>query len=235
MPRRSRMYVPGLPYHLVQRGNNRKACFFDKADRDYYLNLFYETSAHYEVAVHAYVLMTNHIHLLLTPEQTDSISRMTRVTGSRYAQYVNKKYHRTGSLWEGRHKSSPVDTESYLLKCYRYIELNPVRARMVDSPQDYLWSSYAANALGKDNFLLTPHTVYCHLGQTKEDRCLAYRQIVCQALDDSDLQAIRVAAHYCSPVGDDRFHEMVAAKLGTPVGQQRRGRPRKNTSGLVKE
>ena len=235
MPRRPRMYLPGLPYHLVQRGNNRKACFFDAADREYYLNLLYETSTQYEVAIHAYVLMTNHIHLLLTPDQTDSISRMTRVTGSRYAQYVNKKYHRTGSLWEGRHKSSPVDTEAYMLKCYRYIELNPVRANVVDGPDDYLWSSYAANALGVDNVMLTPHAVYRRLGKTKENRCFAYRQIVSQALDDRELEAIRLAAHYCSPLGDDRFRERIEEKLGTPVGQQTRGRPRKSNACLIKK
>lgn len=137
MPRRPRMYLPGLPYHLVQRGNNRKACFFDSADREHYLDLLSQTSQLYGVAIHAYVLMTNRIHLLLTPEQSESISRLTRVVGSRYAQYVNKKYSRTGTLWEGRHKSSPVDTQTYLLKCYRYIELNPVRARMVDKPDEY--------------------------------------------------------------------------------------------------
>lgn len=235
MPRRPRMYLPGLPYHLVQRGNNRKACFFDTADREYYLNLLSQTSVLYDVAVHAYVLMTNHIHMLLTPDQTDSISRMTRVVGSRYAQYVNKKYRRTGTLWEGRHKSSPVDTETYLLKCYRYIELNPVRAKMVDRPGDYPWSSYAANALGEDIFMLRPHAVYSRLGTTKEKRCMAYRQIVGQALDDRDLQAIGIATHYCSPLGDDRFRESVEAKLGAPVGQQSRGRPRKSTAGLVKE
>lgn len=235
MPRRLRMYLPGFPYHLVQRGNNRNACFFDTADREHYLNLLSQTSVLYGVAVHAYVLMTNHVHMLLTPDQTDSISRMTRVVGSRYAQYVNKKYRRTGTLWEGRHKSSPVDTETYLLKCYRYIEMNPVRAKMVERPEDYPWSSYAANALGEDIFMLRPHAVYSCLGTTKERRCISYRHIVAQALDDCDLQAIGMATHYCSPLGDYRFRKSVEAKLGAPVGQQRRGRPRKSTAGLVNE
>lgn len=171
----------------------------------------------------------------LTPEHADSISRMTRVVGSRYAQYVNKKYHRTGTLWEGRHKSSPVDTETYLLKCYRYIELNPVRANMVHRPDDYPWSSYSANALGENSVMLSPHEVYRRLGPANERRCIAYRQIVGQALDGRDLQAIRSAIHYCSPLGDEQFLESIEAELGAPLGQQGRGRPRKRTAGMVRE
>lgn len=230
MPRRPRMYLPGLPYHLVQRGNNRNACFFEEEDREYYLNLLAPTAALYGVALHAYVLMTNHVHLLLTPEHADSISRMTRVVGSRYAQYVNKKYRRTGTLWEGRHKSSPVDTEAYLLKCYRYIELNPVRAKMVPRPEEYPWSSYAANALAEDSNLLSQHEVYKRLGASREARCTAYRHIVRQALEEHDLKAIRSAVHYCSPLGDERFREGVESRLGSPVGQPSKGRPRKRAA-----
>ena len=153
------MYLPGLPYHVFQRGNDRNACFFDTEDREYYLGLLLQASDLYDVDLHAYVLMTNHIHLLLTPGCEDSISRMTRVVGSRYAQCVNKKYGRTGTLWEGRHKSCPVETTTYLLKCYRYIELNPVRAKMVSHPGEYPWSSYAANALGAHNDLVSAHPV----------------------------------------------------------------------------
>jgi len=221
------MYLPGIPYHLVQRGNNRKACFFDTEDRECYLELLSQALEHYGVALHAYVLMTNHIHLLVTPDQTDSISRMSRVAGSRYAQYVNKKYGRTGTLWEGRHKSSPVDTESYLLKCYRYIELNPVRAKIVARPDEYPWSSYAVNALGGNSHMLSPHWVYSGLGASIEERCIAYREVVDQALDERDVQAIRSAAHYCHPLGGQRFREDVEARLGVPVGQQGRGRPRR--------
>ncbi|MCB1704885.1 MAG: transposase [Halioglobus sp.] len=229
------MYQPGLPYHVFQRGNNRSACFFDTDDRQYYLSLLAQTSHLYGVDLHAYVLMTNHVHLLLTPHCTDSISRMTRVAGSRYAQRLNKKYGRTGTLWEGRHKSCPVDTETYLLKCYIYIELNPVRARMVSSPHEYPWSSYAANALGAHSSLLSPHTVYRCLGQSAEERCRAYRGFVHQTFDDRDVQAIRTATHYCYPLGSERFCERLQAELGVSVGQQGRGRPRKRAGTVSKK
>ena len=227
MPRRARMYLPGLPYHLVQRGNNRNDCFFDREDREYYLDLLSQALVHCDVALHAYVLMTNHVHLLLSPNQTDGISRMTRSVGSRYAQYVNKKYRRTGTLWEGRHKSSPVDTRTYLLKCYRYIELNPVRAKMVSGPEEYPWSSYATNAMGIASDIVSPHHVYQCLGTSQEARCIAYSEIVKQALDQQSMEKIRRAAFYCYPLGDERFRKEVESRLKVPLGQQRRGRPRK--------
>ena len=230
MPRRARMYLPGFPYHLVQRGNNRSACFFDAEDREYYLDLLSQVLVRCGVALHAYVLMTNHIHLLVTPEHADSISRMTRLVGSRYAQFVNKKYHRTGTLWEGRHKSSPVDTQTYLLKCYRYIEMNPVRALMVSGPEEYPWSSYATNAMGIDNELVSPHQAYRCLGTSKKERCIAYAEIVNQALDHQSVEAIRRAAFQCYPLGDEAFRQEVEATLGVPLGQQGRGRPRKGVA-----
>ena len=176
MPRRPRMYLPTLAYHLVQRGNNRNPCFFDAAGR---------------------------------------------------------KYERTASLWDGRHKSSPVDTQTQLLKCYRYIELNPVRAKITDSPENYLWSSYAANALGEDSTMLSPHAEYNGRGATREDCCVAYRGIVRECLDDRDLQGINKAIHDCRPLGDDRFRQKIEDNLGIPIGQQRRGRPRRRNTEMV--
>lgn len=222
------MYVPGLPYHVYQRGNNRSDCFFDAEDRDYYLSFLYQASRLYGVSLHAYVLMTNHVHLLLTPVSVDSVSRMTRVLGSRYAQYVNEKYRRTGSLWEGRHKSCPIDTATYLLKCYRYIELNPVRAQMVQAPGQYAWSSYAANALAKHNALLSPHQIYLNLGATMEERCSTYCELVHEALDNKDLMAIRSATDCCFPLGGESFCNALMEQLGVSIGHQTRGRPRKS-------
>lgn len=235
MPRRARMYLPGLPYHVFQRGNNREACFFDSEDRHYYLRLLAEASALYKVALHAYVLMTNHTHLLVTPECADSISRMTRVVGSRYAYFINKKYSRSGTLWEGRHKSCPIETETYLLTCYRYIELNPVRAGLIATPGGYLWSSYAANALGKPTNLVTPHPLYMGLGKTAPERCSIYRNMVAEALPELEMQAISAATHYCSPLGSDTFREHLETELGTSIGQASRGRPRKRRTGAVKK
>jgi len=154
MPRRARNYIAGFPYHIVQRGNNRKACFLEVENYQYYLEL-----EKYGVEVHAYCLMTNHVHFLVTPRESDSISSVFKVVGNRYAQYVNKRYEHTGTMWEGRHKASMVQSERYLLSCYRYIELNPVRAGMVESPEEYRWSSYGYNAWGNDSWLMS-HAEY---------------------------------------------------------------------------
>jgi putative transposase len=145
MPRRKRNYLPGFPYHLVQRGNNRQPCFREHTDFDNYLNLWREKSRWYGVQVHAYCLMTNHIHFIVSSAETDAISNTMKVVGSRYAFHFNKRHGRSGTLWEGRHHSSLIDSERYLLTCLRYVELNPVRARMVASPDAYEWSSYALN------------------------------------------------------------------------------------------
>lgn len=141
MPRRARSYVSGLPYRVVQRGNNREVCFIEPENYQFYLELWRQSARRYGVQVHAFCLMTNHIHVLATPEQVSSLSNAMSVVGSRYAQYANFKYRRTGTLWEGRHRSGLVQTETYLLTCCRYIELNPVRAGMVGRPEEYRWSS----------------------------------------------------------------------------------------------
>ncbi len=176
MPRRTRHYLPNMPYHIVQRGNNREACFIEPEDYLFYQTLWQEVSHRYGTQVHAYCLMTNHIHFLASPAETSSLSNTLKVVGSRYAQYVNKKYQRTGTLWEGRHRASLVQTNRYLLTCYRYIELNPVRARMVDRPEEYRWSSYHSNGWGDDSWL-QPHQEYLRLGQTPKARQKAYRAL----------------------------------------------------------
>lgn len=227
MPRRARMYVGGLPYHLVQRGNNRDACFIEPENYQCYLELWKELSTRYGVALHAYCLMTNHVHLLATPASKSALSNTMKVVGSRYAQYVNKTYRRTGTLWEGRHRASLVQAERYLLTCMRYIECNPVRAHMVTRPEAYRWSSYGATAWG-DATWLTPHVEYRRLGTTPEARCYAYRELFKTQVANEDLHVIREAAHYCQPVGEDRFREALARKYGIRVGRMARGRPRKS-------
>ena len=141
MARKPRFVLPGYPRHVVQRGNNRQACFFDESDYRKYLDSLAEAAHKYHCQVHAYVLMTNHVHLLVTPTTDEGISQMMQSVGRRYVRYFNGVYRRTGTLWEGRYKASLVQTDSYLLTCYRYIELNPVRAEMVPDPGDYPWSS----------------------------------------------------------------------------------------------
>lgn len=227
MPRRSRMYLSGLPYHIVQRGNNREACFFSPEDYVHYLQLLAEALNRYSVSLHAYVLMTNHVHLLATPSDETGISNVMKVVGSRYAQYINKMYQRTGTMWEGRHKSSVVDTDSYLLKCYRYIELNPVTALMVERPEEYVWSSYNINAYGEHSDLIIPHDEYLKLGSKYTERCFYYRELFSLTLTEHDLHEVRKSAHYCQPLGSDRFRKQIEVKSGKKLGQMKRGRPRK--------
>jgi len=234
MPRRARMYIAGIPYHVVQRGNNREACFLELEDYRFYLGLWQELSLRYGVSVHACCLMTNHVHFLATPEHPTSISTTMKVVGSRYAQYINHSYRRTGTLWEGRHRASMVQSERYLLTCHRYIELNPVRAGMVTRPDEYKWSSYCANAWG-DSGWLTSHREYMRLGKNTDERCQAYRDLFTGCVCDQDLHLIRKAAHYCQPVGDDRFRLQIEEKYGLRLGYMKRGRPKREPQALTKE
>ncbi|MEE9302274.1 MAG: transposase [Thiotrichaceae bacterium] len=226
MPRRTRTYLPGHPYHIVHRGNNREACFVEPDNYQFYLELWKQCSQRYGVEVHAYCLMTNHVHFLVTPKQPDSISRATRVIGSRYAYYFNKRYGRTGTVWEGRHKSSLVQSDRYFLTCSRYIELNPVDAGMVGKPEQYKWSSYLVDAWGGESNL-APHEEYFKLGSDSKTRCYAYRELFKHHLSEYDIHLIENANDYCHPVGDDRFCKQVEERYEIKLGQAARGRPRK--------
>jgi len=154
MPRKPRFFVPEIPNHIIQRGNNKEAVFYEDEDYSAYKNILYESADKYGTKIHAYVLMTNPIHLLVTAGTADAISLMMQNIGRYYVLYINHKYKRTGTMWEGRFKSSLVDSDVYVLACMRYIEMNPVRANMVDSPHEYKWSSYRANALGDHDRLV---------------------------------------------------------------------------------
>jgi putative transposase len=182
-------------------------------------------------AVHAYVLMTNHVHLLVTPEAPENVSNLMKHVGQRYAQYVNRKHRRTGSLWEGRFRSSIVDSERYLLVCQRYIELNPVRAGMVRNPVAYPWSSYRANALGEPSTLIVPHPTFLALGEEDEARRARYRGLVSSGVGADDLEAIRTAAKGGHALGDDAFIAEMARVFGRPAAPRPAGRPRKKEAG----
>lgn len=180
-----------------------------------------------ECAIHAYVLMTNHVHLLMTPQQSGSVARVMQGLGRRYVRYINDRYHRTGTLWEGRYKACPVDGERYLLCCHRYIDLNPVRAAMVANPADYEWSSFRANALGEYDPLVRAHDCYRALASTSRERCDAYRAIVMEATDDEDTNAIRLHLQRQHAFGGQRFRAAIEAQLGRRAGPARIGRPPK--------
>ena len=157
MARLPRLYAPGCAQHIIQRGNNRCACFFNDIDYAVYLDKLKEYSEKYAVDIHTFVLMTNHVHILLTPHDKEGVPNMMQSLGRYYVRYINTVYQRTGSLWEGRYKSTIVDNDRYLLTLYRYIELNPVRAAMVEHSGDYPWSGFHSNGLGKNIDLITPH------------------------------------------------------------------------------
>jgi putative transposase len=227
MPRKPRFYIPGMPAHIVQRGNNRQPCFFDDNDFLTYLDWLRESADKAGCQIHAYVLMTNHVHLLVSPAKGQSIGQMLQSLGRRYVQYVNHTYGRTGTLWEGRHKGSVVDADAYLLSCYRYIELNPVRAGMVTSPADYRWSSYHSNGLGSEDRAITPHPLYLALAESGEARREAYRELFRTHLDPDVIRHISAATETGTPLGNDRFRKQIATVLNQKVGYAKRGRPRR--------
>ena len=236
MPRKPRMYVPGIPCHVIQRGNNREACFFREEDYRFYLDCLQDACISNHVDVHAYVLMTNHTHLLMTPDSKEGISRVMQSLGRRYVQHINRTYQRCGTLWESRHKGSLVDAEHYLLACYRYIELNPVAAQIVDHPGAYRWSSYSTNAYGKCNSLITPHPVFLELGASAKIRQKHYRELFFSSLGKDVIHAIRTAAQFSTPLGNERFKEQINKANGQKIGPPKRGgSSRKQSAGLANE
>ena len=174
------------------------------------------------VEIHAWVFMTNHVHLLVTPTTANGVSKMMQALGQRYVRYFNYSYHRSGTLWEGRYKSCVVDVENYLLICQRYIELNPVRAGIVDSPADYYWSSYQTNGLGKASAMCTPHPMYLSLGNNIPTRLHAYRELFKAHIDD-DITLIREATNNGLAIGNDRFKKEIELLSGRRVTEKKRG------------
>jgi putative transposase len=201
MARQPRLRVPGVPLHVIQRGNNRASCFRHESDFLLYLAQLRHLSAGHECALHAYCLMPNHIHLLVTPTSAEACSSLMKQLGQRYAQYFNKRYGRTGTLWEGRFRSCVIDSARYLLACYRYIELNPVRAGIVTHPRLYPWSSYAANTGAAADPSLTAHAEFNALANDTRGRAVVYRALVEETLDPSLIEAIRVATNAGHAVG----------------------------------
>ena len=227
MPRRPRLMLPDTPLHIIQRGNNRQACFFADEDYQVYLEWLGEYAGRSGCRIHAYVLMTNHVHLLLSAGRAEGAGALMKALGQRYVQYVNRTYRRSGSLWEGRFRSSLTQEEHYLLACQRYIELNPVRAGMVEHPGEYRWSSYRANAQGEENPLLTPHETFLALGGDAESRQAAYRELFRHELEPGMVDRIRAATNGNFALGDDRFAEQIGQMLGRRVVRASPGRPRK--------
>lgn len=226
MARKQRISIPGVPEHIIQRGNNRQAIFASEQDMQAYINWLKTYSKKFKVAIHAWVLMTNHVHLLCTSHQDQGISKMMQSVGRMYVAYFNREYKRTGTLWEGRFKSCLIQDEHYLLEVYRYIELNPVRASMVQDPAEYTWSSYQCNALGKVSDLHTPHPLYLSLGLSVAERQKSYQSLFKHHVDGHLLTDIRQAAQKGLALGSDDFKRKVESLTGQKQSQGKRGRPK---------
>ena len=199
--------------HIIQRGNNRTPTFIDQRDYGVYLALLQLTRLRTGCAIHAYVLMKNHVHLLVTPERKQSPARMMQGLGRWYVRYFNERHGRTGTLWEGRYRSTLIDSERYFLACARYIELNPVRAGLVADPGNFEWSSFRGNALGASDYLLTPHETYRALGTSSVARQSAYRALFDQPLGARLVDALRVAAKRGTALGGALWTQRMEARL----------------------
>ena len=226
MARLPRFFILGQPHHVIQRGNNRTPIFASEGDCAFFLVCLGEAATVHAVFIHAYVLMTNHVHLLATPTTPQGLPKMMQSVGRRYVQRFNLARKRTGTLWEGRYRGTLVDSERYFLTCMRYIELNPVRAGMVTRPGDYRWSSYRANALGISDALVIPHLIYRELGDSKEARESAYRQLIRQPLLTGDVEAIRQSTNRAWALGSDQFRARIEAASGRRAAPLLHRRPR---------
>lgn len=200
--------------HIVQRGHSKQSCFFCASEYELYLGLLQEFAPLHGCSVHAYVLMTNHVHLLLSSADPHGFSDMMSIVSQRYVQRINRTYGWSGSLWQGRFRSFPIESEQYLFTCQRYVEMNPVRAGLADSPAGYPWSSYAGNAAGAASCLLTPHRLYLALGSTTEERQFAYRGLFSTRISDEVLARIRSASRSGRPLGSDEFLARMGVKRG---------------------
>ncbi len=227
MPRPLRLNLANVPQHVIQRGNNRQACFFSEIDYRLYLKLLDASCQLHQCQLHAYVLMTNHVHLLLTPSKPNGVSLVLRDLGRDYVRTINKVHERSGTLWEGRFKSSLVDATSYCLNCYRYIEMNPVRAGMTTHPVEYPWSSFRTNALGKPDRRITPHESWMRLGANNKQRQQTYRTLVEEAMEQQIIDTIRRAVSKGLPTGSKMFQADIEKALAIKLGSRRRGRPGK--------
>lgn len=227
MPRQSRPVIPEVPLHITQRGNNKLPCFFEEADFLVYLKLLHTASSRAACRVHAYVLMSNHVHLVVSPTDAQGPAMLMKSLGERYVQYVNRRHGRTGTLWEGRYHSCLVQSERYLMICQRYVELNPVRACLVNEPSAYPWSSYHHNAHGRQCKIIAPHELYSRMGFDPVARQAAYRALFEEELASDALTQLRNATHGNTALGSPEFIEQFAQVEGRNLMQRAIGRPRR--------
>jgi len=226
MARLPRYAIKNQPQHIIQQGRNGQQIFFEEQDYQYFHDCLEAAAYNYNLKIHAYVMMPNHVHLLATPGNTDSISRTTQSIGRNYVQYFNECSGGSGTIWEGRYRATVVDSKNYLLTCSRYIELNPVRGGLVKKPADYRWSSYAHNALGKAEEMISAHKEYLKLGNRDKQRANAYRALFKQDLCSQTVQLITDTALKGWVLGDSKFARKIEKLSGRRAFQLPKGRPR---------
>lgn len=226
MARPPRLSLPSYPHHVIQRGNNRQSIFFEERDYVVFKDCLREAKRKCGIRLYVYVLMTNHVHFLLEPEQEEDLGRFMQSVGRRYVRYMNDTYERTGTLWEGRFKSAVVSQDAYLIMCSRYIELNPVRAGMVLHPRDYRWSSYHRRALERPDNLLDDDPWYASLGNTATERAQVYSDWLETSVSGNEWDQIRKATQQGRVVGSDSFQEEIGSSVGRRLKGETRGRPK---------
>ena len=227
MARQPRLTAAGYPHHVIQRGNNRQPIFLDDADRRQFLDILRTQARELGVALHAYVLMDNHVHLLLTPDTADGLPRLMQALGRSYVRAFNARHGRTGTLWEGRYRSTVIEAERYLLACMAYIELNPVRAGMVAAPADFAWSSHAHHVGQRSDPLVTPHALYWEMGDTPFARERAYGELVSTRQQAGSHGDLARAVHAGWALGGEAFLDTLATQTSRRVSKGKAGRPPK--------
>lgn len=225
MARLPRLTLPGYLHHVIQRGNNRQSIVLDDTDRAALLDAVAENAQKYQVALHAYVLMDNHVHLLLTPETADGVPRMMQAVGRTYVRHFNARHGRTGTLWEGRYRSTLLQADRYLLSCMAYLDLNPVRAGLVTDPQHHAWSSHRLYIGQVADRRITPHPAYWRLGNTPFAREAAYAEMVRTGLSAAQVTAFTSTLLHGWALGDPGFMAELQAQTDRRVCQSRAGRP----------
>lgn len=230
MARLPRLVIANQAHHVIQRGNDRQTIFRDDSDYLAFLAWLREGSRQFKVAIHAYVLMPNHLHLLASPSDQEGLGRMMQWIGRHYVPYFNRKYDRVGTLWQGRYKATVIDSERYFMTCSRYIELNPVRASLAAGPGDYLWSSYLHHIGAQPDSIITDHALYWALGNTPFQREAAYKALVEQALTSEEVSTLSEATLKGWALGSDQFKSALERQIHRRVQPAKRGRPFKQTA-----
>ncbi|MDB5772025.1 MAG: transposase [Burkholderia sp.] len=225
MARLPRLIVPNQPHHVIQHGNDRQQIFRDAADHAIFLNWLREASRQFKVAIHAYALMPDHLHLLATPSDESGLGRMMQWIGRHYVPYFNQKYGRSGTLWQGRYKATVIESERYFMACSAYIELNPVRTGLTYAPQDYPWTSYAHHVGIHLNPVITDHALYWALGNTPFSREAAYRNLLEQGLTADEVLAVTEATRKGWALGSDKYKAQLEKTINRRVQPAKRGRP----------